>query len=135
MAEAIGLIASVIGIAGTGVKLSKTLRETISDIRSAANHVHDLATSITHFSHVLRQIGHCLSDKNSPRSDGALLTVKGVVQHCREIFDVLDGMVAEFRKSRKGVASRNQPGRELSTRQKIEWVFKKINGPLPNEEA
>ena len=122
MAEVVGLVASVIGIAGAGVKLSRALRETVCDYSSAGIHVHDLATSITHFSHALRQIGQCLSDKNSPHSDDALETVRGVVKHCQAIYDELNGMVTEFRDGMRGKSIKEG---ELNARKRIQWIFKK----------
>ena len=57
MAEAVGLVASTIAIAGLGVKLSLGLREAVSDIKSAAIDVHDVATSISMLSSTLRHVG------------------------------------------------------------------------------
>lgn len=99
MAEVVGLVASVITVAGTGLSLSRILRETVSKFRSAASHVQDLATSITIFSHALRQIGICIKEKNSPHSQEALVTIRQVVEHCKVIFANLDHKINAFQQN------------------------------------
>ncbi|MCJ1442003.1 MAG: hypothetical protein MMC23_002495 [Stictis urceolatum] len=69
MAEAVGLVASTIAIAGLGVKLSLGLREAVSDIKSAAIDVHDIATSISMLSSTLRHVGKKQRDESKTKHE------------------------------------------------------------------
>ena len=85
MAE-IGLIASILGVAGAGLKMAMTLREVASQISDAARQIHDLATSVSLFSMTLKQIGNCIKDVSSAYSDGAVETLEETIDEGRAIF-------------------------------------------------
>ena len=118
MAE-IGLIASILGVAGAGLKLALTLREVAIQISDARRQIHDLATSVSLFSMTLKQIGNCIKDNSSPYSDGAVETLEETVDECRAIFFEIDSMIIEIRKSGR----RKNHGQPVSLMGRVSWVF------------
>ncbi|MCJ1395986.1 hypothetical protein MMC18_009010 [Xylographa bjoerkii] len=122
MAE-IELIASVVGVAGAGLRLALTLREFASEIKHAARQMHDIATSVSLFATTLRQAGKSVQEKGSPRSHGALESLEQITNNCRSVFEEIESMIQV---SRTGKHVRMPNGRRTpSLKQKVQWVFKK----------
>ncbi|MCJ1249260.1 hypothetical protein MMC30_006483 [Trapelia coarctata] len=97
MAE-IGLIASIVSVAGAGLQIAMSLRQLASEIREAAREVHDVATSVSLFSMTLKQVGKCVRDNASPHSESALDTLEEIIMNCRSIFNKIESMVSQVRK-------------------------------------
>lgn len=57
MAETLGLVASVIQVAGTGLKLSQTLYHYVDSVASADKRIKDVAKEIELTSFVIEELG------------------------------------------------------------------------------
>ena len=87
MAE-IGLIASVVQIASTGLKLSITLYSFAETVSSADKSITHIAKDVSLTSAVLSELGSNLEqDKQSGvASENAITTAEEVVRECSEVF-------------------------------------------------
>ncbi|MCJ1301352.1 hypothetical protein MMC08_004151 [Hypocenomyce scalaris] len=117
MAE-VGLIASVIGIAGTGAKLSVTLYTLAETVNSADKSIKDVARDVSITSSVLGQLAAILEqDKQAKISkDDALKTTDDAVRGCSEVFSEIDAML------KKSVSNTNA-GKTKAVLEKLKWAF------------
>ncbi|MCJ1403544.1 hypothetical protein MMC11_006767 [Xylographa trunciseda] len=135
MAE-IGLIASVVGVAGAGVKLSLTLREFACEVHDAGRNIHDIASSVSVFSTTLTEVKRCIQSSTSPHSDSALDTIEEIVGNCKRIFREIRSMIKLVRNDAHSTR-KQQP---VSLGQRFRWVFKKgkvryLTGQLESSKA
>ena len=97
MAE-IGALASVIGIAGAGAKISIAIFDFVSIVGAAASEMAALGTEVSQFCVVLKQVEATLSKaKKSVRySMTALLGIESITKQCdpilKEIEQILSGL-------------------------------------------
>ncbi|MCJ1399404.1 hypothetical protein MMC11_002606 [Xylographa trunciseda] len=122
MAE-IGLIASVIGVAGAGLKLALTLRQFASEVKDAARQMHDIATSVSLFSTTLREVGKSVQSRDSPRSNEALEALMEITNNCRSVFEEIESMIQVLRPSED--VHMPQGRRSTNIKPSVQWVFKK----------
>lgn len=120
MAE-IGLIASIVSVAGAGLQIAMSLRQLASEIREAAHEVHDVATSVSLFSMTLKQVGNCVKDNASPHSESALVTLEEIITNCRSTFNKIESMISQVRKD----SHRRGDQEAMSLGRRVRWVFKK----------
>lgn len=120
MAE-IGLIASIVSVAGAGLQIAMSLRQLASEIREAAREVHDVATSVSLFSMTLKQVGNCVKDNASPHSESALDTLEDIIMNCRSNFNKIESMISQVRKD----TYRQHDKESMSLGRRVQWVFKK----------
>jgi hypothetical protein len=98
MAE-IGLIASIIGVAGAGAKVSITLFQIASAIGSAANEVRFVAADTNALSLVLTNLSKTLREKRAAAQEGeqiagaVLLMCRTVIDDSNELISHLDPLV------------------------------------------
>lgn len=87
MAE-IGLVASVIQIADTGIKLSITLYTFAETVLTADKSIKEIASDVSLTSSVLEELGQNLKKDQKSRlcSDNAVRTAEGIVKECGIIF-------------------------------------------------
>lgn len=120
MAE-IGLVASIVGVAGAGLQIAMSLRQLASEIREAAREVHDVAANVSLFSMTLKQVGNCVRDNASPHSESALDTLEEIIMNCRSTFNKIESMISQVRKDTH--IKDYQQAMSLSRR--VRWIFKK----------
>ncbi|KAH7125388.1 hypothetical protein B0J11DRAFT_401353, partial [Dendryphion nanum] len=103
MAE-IGLIASVIQVAGAGLKLSQTLYQYAETVASADRRVKDIAAEVKHTSDVIKELGEIFrQDQTSTLlSRSALRTADETIQKCSTVFTELDVALQKTKKNTIG---------------------------------
>jgi hypothetical protein len=91
MAE-IGLIASVVQVAGAGLKLSQTLYQYADSVSSADRRIKDIAKEVQLTSFVIRELGDVFeSDQSSAvLSKNAIKTAGETINECSTVFTELD---------------------------------------------
>lgn len=109
MAEAIGLAASVAGLASFAATVSIGLYECCHTLRHALDEINDMARDVSLFASVLEQLGKVLEAQKNLLRASSLHLVKNVVGATRIIFNEIDLAV----KLRKGKAAR------------VMWLFDK----------
>jgi hypothetical protein len=130
MAE-IGAIASIIGVAGAGAKLSIMLFEFASSVGSAGAEVKRIGIEIKLFCSVLKQLQSTLTKAKAYRySLSSLETTQEVLDRCQDVFEEIEGIVDGLRKRSTGEAV--ETSMDLVARMK--WTFKpskvQYYGPL-----
>lgn len=95
MAE-IGLIASIIGVAGAGAKLSIAIFDIASTIGAAGKELQDLSTEISLLCSVFKQLELLLSLAHFRYSNAAVDTTRKILERCKEVFNELDDVVKDL---------------------------------------
>lgn len=114
-----GIIASVIGVAGAGFRLSLILNAVGCEIASAGMEIHSISKGVTLFSLMLKQVGQTLQASDSVHSSEALETAQEITSECQMVFDEIHEMLDK-------VTSRRGDGNvSPSIQQKFRWCFKK----------
>ncbi|KAF1946191.1 hypothetical protein EJ02DRAFT_313896, partial [Clathrospora elynae] len=105
MAEAIGLIASVIQVAGTGLKLSQTLYQYADGVATADRRIKDIAKEIELTSFVIDELGSIFKQEETSIliSKNAVKTANETMKECSNVFAEID---ATLKKSKKGKMGR-----------------------------
>lgn len=87
MAE-LGLVASVVQIADTGIKLSITLYTFAETVVTADKSIKEIASDVSLTSSVLEELGQNLKKDQKSRlcSENAVKTAEGIVKECGVIF-------------------------------------------------
>jgi hypothetical protein len=129
MAE-IGLIASVIGVAGAGLKLSITLYTFSETVATAADSIKAIAKDVSLTSAVLEELGSNLKHDEQARlySGAALKTAQTVVVDCEAVFKQIDGALSKSMERISGLSSngkrKGKGGKVvLSAMEKLKWPF------------
>lgn len=117
MAE-VSLIASVIGIAGAGAKLTVTLYTLAETVNSADKSIRDVARDVSITSSVLSQLASILEqDKKAKISkDDAIKTADEAVRGCSDVFTEIDTALE------KSITNINA-GKAKAALEKMKWVF------------
>jgi hypothetical protein len=103
MAE-IGLIASVIQVAGAGLKLSQTLYQYADTVASADRRIKDIAKDVELTSFVIDELGHVFRQDESSvlLSKNAVKTANETVRECSTVFTELDTALKKSQKNKLG---------------------------------
>ncbi|KAF2269260.1 hypothetical protein CC78DRAFT_575360 [Lojkania enalia] len=103
MAE-IGLIASVIQVAGAGLKLSQTLYQYAETVASADRRLKDIAREVELTSFVIDELAQIFKQDESSAllSKSALKTADETVQECSAMFMELEAELKKSKKSKMG---------------------------------
>lgn len=109
------LAASILQVAGAGVKLSKTLYDFGSTASSAGEQTDFIARNVTLYSGVLQTLGQRLQDDASVHSTDALDLAKELQEQSDYVFE----RIRELLRGSTG------NGETLSFMQKIKWAFRK----------
>ncbi len=114
------IIASVIGVAGAGFRLSLILNAVGVELATAEVEIQSMARGISSFSLMLKQVGMTLEESKSIASQSALDTAKEITGQSQVIFDEIKNMVEMVQK-------RDDKGnlRSITVAQRIKWCFKK----------
>lgn len=105
MAELIGLVASVVQVAGAGLQLSKTLYEYVDGVATADRRIKDIATEIKMTSVVIEELGDVFKHKETASlvSQKAVMAANDAVKECSALFTQID---ATLKKSKKNTFGR-----------------------------
>jgi len=114
------IIASVIGVAGAGFRLSLILNAVGVELATAEVEIQSMARGISSFSLMLKQVGMTLEESKSIASQSALDTAKEITGQSQVVFDEIKNMVEMVQK-------RDDKGnlRSITVAQRIKWCFKK----------
>ena len=129
MAE-LGLIASVIGVAGAGIKLSITLYTFSETVATAAGSIKAIAKDVSLTSAVLEELGSNLKHDEQARlySANALKTAQTVIVDCEAVFKQIDGALSKSME-RIGRLATSEKGKGksgkvvLSAMERLKWPF------------
>ena len=86
MAE-IGLIASIVAVAGAGATLSIAIFDIASTIGTAGKELQDLSTEISLLCSVFKQLEMVLSHAHFHSSNTAVDTTQKILERCKEVFN------------------------------------------------
>ena len=125
MAE-LGVIASIVGIAGIGIKLSKTLYQVGHRHVSASHNINRIATNVSLFASMLKHVGTVLDDSHSLHSPEAVETVEQIVKECESVFQEIADLVVTAKN--KGEMTKEPPlangsKRRMSIMARAKWYF------------
>ena len=121
MAE-LGAIASIIGVAGAGAKLSIVLFEFASTVGAAGLEVKRIGIEISLFCSVLKQLQSALTKAKAYRySLSAIETTQEILDRCQEVFRDIKGIFDGLRK--RGGDRTVEPLVDLIAR--VRWTFKR----------
>lgn len=100
MAEAIGVAASIIQIAGAGAKLSTALYNFTSSAVRADQEIRDIAGDVELTSNALSSVGEVFKteDARSIVSKKAIQDANAIIKRCEEVFGEITEMVDKRRK-------------------------------------
>lgn len=115
-----GIIASIIGVAGAGFRLSLILNAVGCEVASAGIEIHSIAKSVSLFALMLKQVGATLQESDSIHSAEAVDTAKEIKDQCELVFDEITEMLDKVQKKDE---YGNSKGPSLP--QKFKWCFKK----------
>ncbi|MCJ1231929.1 hypothetical protein MMC12_008608 [Toensbergia leucococca] len=119
MAE-IGIIASVIGVAGAGFRLSLILNAVSLEVANADLEIQTIAKGISLFSLMLKQLGMMLEEADSIATPSAIDTAKELSNQSQTVFSEVKRMVDAVQKK-----DTNGNRRAITVIQRIKWCFKK----------
>jgi hypothetical protein len=120
MAE-LGAIASIVGIAAAGAELSMVLFEFGSTVGSARTEVNQIATEISQFCAVLKQLHSTLTKAKARRySISAIATTQDILERCQVIFKDIEDIVHPLQKS---AGKSKEPAVDMIAR--VKWTFKR----------
>jgi len=118
MAE-ISLIASIIGVAGAGAKLSIAIFDIASTIGAAGKELQDLSTEISLLCSVFKQLETVLSHAHFHYSNAAVDTARKILERCKTVFNELDDVVKDLL-PRKNVGLGGIPSVDFASR--VKWL-------------
>ena len=119
--EAVGAVASIIGIVGAGAKLSITLFDFASTIGSAGAEVRAIGTEISLFCSVLKQLERTLTKANNKRYSIS------AIEATQEILDTTTGVLGEIEDIINGIQKHKGQSTEptIDLTAKIKWTLRK----------
>ena len=120
MAELVGLAASIIQIAGAGVKLSTTLYNFVGSATRADQEIIDIAGDVEITANALDSVGKVFEDEDAPSlvSKKAIEHATNLIKRCEAVFGEIHEVIDKRRKiSKDGKKS-------LSAFGKLSWPMK-----------
>ncbi|KEF56674.1 uncharacterized protein A1O9_06863 [Exophiala aquamarina CBS 119918] len=115
----IDIVASIIGVAAAGFRLSLILNAVSCEVASDGLEIHSISKSVTLFATMLKQAGNVLQSPNSVHSHDALTTAKSIADESTRVFDEINDMLDRVRtKPTNGAFS-------PSIEQRFKWCFKR----------
>ena len=114
------IIASIIGVAGAGFRLSLILNAVASEITNAECDIHSIAKGISLFSLMLKQVGKTMEEGKTVATQSAIETATEIRDQSQVVFDEIKNMVDLAQaKDDKGNL------RSITIAQRVKWCFKK----------
>ena len=128
MAE-LGVIASIVGLAGVGIKLSKHLYQVGQKISNPGHNINRVATNVSLFAAMLKHVGAVLDNAQSLHSPEAIETVKQIVRECETVFQEITRLIVLAKdKSDEGTKEptlANGSKRRFSMVARAKWYFER----------
>ncbi|KAH6875288.1 hypothetical protein BKA58DRAFT_118556 [Alternaria rosae] len=92
MAEVVGLVASVVQLAGAGLKLSQTLYQYADGVASADRRIKDIANEVKLTSFVIQELGTIFEKDETANliSENAVRTANETIKECFAVFTELE---------------------------------------------
>ena len=119
--------ASLVTLAGVGVRLSKTLYQAGHKSVQADHNINRIATNVTLFSSSLKHVGATISDTRSLHTPEALDTVKQIVEESNSVFKEITNIVLTATNNKTGdngeKVGANGRRRRLSLLSRARWYF------------
>ena len=114
------IVASIIGVAGAGFRLSLILNAVGSEISNAECDIHSIAKGISLFSLMLKQVGKTMEEGRTVASQSAIETATEIRDQSQVVFDEIKNMVdlAQARDEQGNI-------RSITIAQRVKWCFKK----------
>lgn len=114
------VIASIIGVAGAGFRLSLILNAVGAEIADTDVEIQTIARGISSFSLMLKQVGINIQATRTLTSQSAIDTVSQIAKQSQSVFDEVKKMVEMVqKKDEKGNIQ------SISIAQRVTWCFKK----------
>ena len=114
------IIASIVGVAGAGFRLSLILNAVGSEISNAECDIHSIAKGISLFSLMLKQVGKTMEEGRAVASQSAIDTATEIRDQSQVVFDEIKNMVdLAHAKDEMGNL------RSVTIAQRVKWCFKK----------
>ena len=114
------IIASIIGVAGAGFRLSLVLNAVATQISNAECDIHNIAKGISLFSLMLKQVGKTMEEGRTVATQSALDTATEIRDQSQVVFDEIKNMV-DLAQAR----DENGHIRSITIAQRVKWCFKK----------
>lgn len=113
------IIASIVGVAGAGFRLSLLLNAVGTQITNAECDIHNIAKGISLFSLMLKQVGKTMEESRTVATQSAIDTASEIRDQSQVIFDEIRNMV-------NLAQAKDENGRiRISIPQGVKWCFKK----------
>ena len=120
--EAIGALASIIGVVGAGTKFSIALFDFASTVGSASTEVQAIAIEISQFCAVLGQLERTLKKAKDKRySISAIDVTNQILCRCKTIFQDIDTVLQGLLKKKQQLSDHGG----VDFRAKIKWTLKR----------
>lgn len=114
------VIASIIGVAGAGFRLSLILNAVGAEIADTDVEIQTIARGISSFSLMLKQVGINIQTTRTLASQSAIDTANQIAKQSQSVFDEVKRMVEMVqKKDEKGNIQ------SISIAQRVTWCFKK----------
>jgi hypothetical protein len=106
MAELLGLVASVIQVAGAGIQLSKTLYDYVDGVATADRRIKDIAAEIKMTSIVIEELGDVFKHEETASlvSKKAVQTANDTITECSALFAQIDATLKKKARRTHSVA-------------------------------
>ena len=120
MAEIVGLVASIIQIAGAGTKLSSALYNFTGSVVRADQDIQDIAGDVSLTANALESVGKVFEteDAKSIVSEKAIQHASDIIKRCDEVFKDINKLIEK----NKGKSTEDKKG--LSVMSKLSWPLK-----------
>ena len=124
MAE-VGLIGTIVGIAGAGVKLSITLYTFSETVATASWEIKNIARDVSLTAAVLEELGSNLKQDELAKlySGSAVKTAEDVVTECKSVFMEIDGILAKTMEATSKRWPKKGGRLTLSALDRLKWPF------------
>lgn len=113
------IVASVVGVAGAGFRLSLILNAISCDLANAPSDIRAISKSVTLYSHLLKQTACALENADSVHSIQALETTQQVLEESNAVFNEISAMLNKVQSTRPDGSI------SPSMAQRIKWCFKR----------
>lgn len=113
------IIASIVGVAGAGFRLSLLLNAVGTQISNAECDIHNIAKGISLFSLMLKQVGKTMEESRTVATQSAIDTASEIRDQSQVVFDEIRNMVDLAQ-------AKDENGRiRISIPQRVKWCFRK----------
>ncbi|KAK4444826.1 hypothetical protein QBC34DRAFT_178807 [Podospora aff. communis PSN243] len=126
MAELVGLIASITGIAAVGAKLSVQIFDLASQVGSARQDVIAMGQDISVFAAVLGHIATTLETPSAVRfSDDAIKIASWITSLAEAIFSELEDVINGIAPQAAAQNTQDDQNKSMGVSKRIKWLFKR----------